>query len=58
MATRIIFNGQEYASTEAMAQAVRTAYQEALAKLEANQNGVPDILERGEYISLEMRLKK
>jgi TRAP-type C4-dicarboxylate transport system permease small subunit len=32
MTTRIIFNGQEYASTEAMPQAVRTAYQEALAK--------------------------
>jgi hypothetical protein len=49
MATRIIFNGQEYASSEAMPQAVRTAYQEALAKLEdADQNGVADILERGE----------
>ena len=34
MTTRIIFNGQEYASTEAMPQAVRTAYQETLAKLE------------------------
>ena len=34
MTTRIIFNGQEYASTEAMPKAVRTAYQEALAKLE------------------------
>jgi filamentous hemagglutinin family protein len=49
MTTRIIFNGQEYASTEAMPQAVRTAYQEALAKLEdANENGVPGRLERGE----------
>jgi hypothetical protein len=49
MTTRIIFNGQEYASTEAMPTAVRTAYQEALAKLEdANRNGVPDVLERGE----------
>lgn len=49
MTTRIIFNGQEYASTEAMPKAVRTAYQEALAGLEeANKNGVPDILDRGE----------
>jgi hypothetical protein len=37
-----MFNGQEYLSTEAMPQAVRTAYQEALAKLEnADRNGVP-----------------
>jgi hypothetical protein len=49
MTTRIIFNGQEYDSPEAMPQAVRTAYQAALAKLEdADQNGVADILERGE----------
>jgi hypothetical protein len=49
MAARIIFNGQEYDSPEAMPQAVRTAYQEALAKLEdADQNGVADIHERGE----------
>ena len=42
MTTRIIFNGQEYPSTEAMPQAVRIAYQEALAKLEdADRNGVP-----------------
>jgi hypothetical protein len=42
MTTPIIFNGQEYASTEAMPQAVRTAYQQALTQLEvADQNGVP-----------------
>lgn len=34
MTTRIIFNGREYASTEAMPKAVRTAYQEALPWLE------------------------
>ena len=49
MATRIIFNGQEYANAEAMPPALRTAYQQALAQLEdANQNGVPDVLERGD----------
>ena len=49
MATRLIFNGQEYDSAEAMPQAVRAAYEAALAKLEdADQNGVADILERGE----------
>jgi NADH:ubiquinone oxidoreductase subunit 6 (subunit J) len=42
MTNRIIFNGREYASTEAMPQAVRTAYQEARAKLEdVDRNGVP-----------------
>jgi hypothetical protein len=49
MSTRIIFNGQEYASPEAMPEGIRKAYQETLAKLEdANRNGVPDVLERGD----------
>ena len=48
MRTRIIFNGQEYASAEAMPEGVRQAYQQALALLaDADQNGIPDILERG-----------
>ena len=33
MTTRIIFNGQEYASTEAMPEHIRNAYLEALAML-------------------------
>jgi hypothetical protein len=49
MSTRIIFNGQEYASPEAMPEDIRKAFQETLAKLEdANRNGVPDVLERGD----------
>ena len=48
MATRIIFNGQEYASTDAMPKEVRKAYQQALAQFaDADHNGIPDILERG-----------
>jgi hypothetical protein len=48
MTTRIIFNGQEYASSEAMPEAVRTAHREALARLkDADQDGVPDLVERG-----------
>jgi hypothetical protein len=48
MATRIIFNGQEYASTDVMPEEVRKAYQQALAQFaDADQNGIPDILERG-----------
>jgi hypothetical protein len=50
MTTRIIFNGQEYPSTEAMPDDVRKAYQQALAYLaDADHNGIPDLLEkRGE----------
>jgi hypothetical protein len=45
---QIVFNGQEYASAEAMPEGVRQAYQQALALLaDADQNGIPDILERG-----------
>jgi hypothetical protein len=48
MGTRIIFNGQEYTSVEAMPAGVRQAYQQALAQLaDADRNGIPDILERG-----------
>ncbi|HZA53286.1 MAG TPA: hypothetical protein VE616_03465, partial [Candidatus Udaeobacter sp.] len=46
--TKIIFNGKEYASPEAMPEEVRQAYQQALAHLaDADRNGIPDILERG-----------
>jgi hypothetical protein len=49
MATRIIFNGQEYAGTDAMPEAVRKSYLDALAKFaeDKNRNGIPDILEPG-----------
>jgi hypothetical protein len=46
MTTRIFFNGQEYASAEAMPEEVRKAYQEALGQLaDADRNGIPDVLE-------------
>jgi len=46
MTTRIIFNGQEYSSPEAMPEDVRKMYQEALARFaDADHNGIPDLLE-------------
>jgi hypothetical protein len=48
METKIIFNGKEYANSEAMPQEVRQAYQQAMAQFaDADKNGIPDILERG-----------
>jgi hypothetical protein len=48
MTTRIIFNGQEYPSTEAMPEDVRNAYLQALTMLrDADANGMPDVLEAG-----------
>lgn len=48
MTTRIIFNGQEYASPEAMPEDVRKAYLETLTILrDADANGIPDVLETG-----------
>jgi hypothetical protein len=45
MTTRIIFNGQEYSSTEAMPEDVRKLYQQALSQLaDADHNGIPDVL--------------
>jgi hypothetical protein len=47
MTARIIFNGLEYPSTEAMPEDVRKAYQQALAYFgDADHNGIPDVLER------------
>jgi len=44
---RIIFNGQEYASADAMPAAVRADYERLLATLpDEDGNGVPDVLER------------
>jgi len=46
MTTLIFFNGQEYASAEAMPEEVRKAYQVALGQLgDADRNGIPDVLE-------------
>lgn len=48
MTTRIIFNGQEYPSTEAMPENIRNAYLQALTVLrDADASGVPDVLEAG-----------
>ena len=48
MAIRIIFNGQEYASIEAMPESVRRAYLETLTMLrDADADGIPDALETG-----------
>jgi hypothetical protein len=47
MATRIIFDGKEYANPEAMPEDVRKAYQQALAYLaDADRNGIPDVVEK------------
>jgi hypothetical protein len=45
---RIVFNGQEYASREAMPEDVRRAYDEVLATLrDADADGIPDVFEGG-----------
>lgn len=48
MTTRIIFNGKEYASVEAMPEGVRRLYEAAMQQLaDKDRDGVPDVLERG-----------
>jgi hypothetical protein len=48
MTTRIIFNGQEYDSPEAMPADVRKAYQELLDQLkDRDKDGIPDVLQGG-----------
>jgi hypothetical protein len=48
MSTRIIFNGREYDSPEAMPEDVRCAYQTMLDQLQdKDEDGVPDVLQGG-----------
>jgi hypothetical protein len=48
MTLRIIFNGQEYASVEAMPENVRNAYLTVLKMLrDTDSDGIPDVLEDG-----------
>jgi hypothetical protein len=48
MATRILFNGKEYAKPDDMPADVRRLYDSVLARFpDNNQNGVADILEKG-----------
>jgi hypothetical protein len=48
MTARIVFNGQEYASREAMPEDVRKAYDEVLATLrDADADGIPDAFKAG-----------
>jgi hypothetical protein len=48
MTTRIIFNGQEYDSPEAMPSDVRMAYQVMLDQLQdKDRDGIPDVLQGG-----------
>ncbi len=43
--TKLVFNGREYASAEEMPAEVRALYEQVIGKLDADQNGVPDVLE-------------
>ena len=48
MTTRIIFNGQEYQSLDAMPPEVRQAYDQLIKQLaDADHDGIPDILQHG-----------
>jgi hypothetical protein len=48
MPTRIVFNGREYDSPEAMPEDVRRAYQAMLDQLEdRDKDGIPDVLQGG-----------
>ena len=47
MQTRIVVNGREYESVNAMPEDVRQAYRQALAEFaDADRNGIPDVAER------------
>ena len=58
MATRILFNGREFAGPDEMPADVRRLYDLAMEQLaDADQNGIPDVLERagaaGHVIGIE-----
>ncbi len=45
--TRIVVNGQEYSSVDEMPPDVRKAYEKMKARIDRDQDGVPDMLETG-----------
>ena len=56
MTTRIVFNGQEYDSPEAMPADVRKAYQVLLDQLQdKDKDGIPDVLQEGAGNVLEVQ---
>src|ERR1043165_291451 len=44
---RIVINGKTYNSIDELPEDLRQKYEEAMRKLDQNQNGIPDILEGG-----------
>jgi hypothetical protein len=42
---KFIVNGQEYDALESLPPEARAKYEQAMGKLDKNQNGIPDILE-------------
>jgi len=44
---KLVFNGQEYNSLDEMPEPVRRQYEQVMALVDANQNGIPDVLEPG-----------
>lgn len=46
MSTRIIFNGKEYRGVNDMPADVREAYERIVKTFDANQNGIPDVIEK------------
>jgi hypothetical protein len=47
--TKVIFNGREYASPEEMPPEVRARCDTIMGRLDADHNGVPDVLEGGKF---------
>ena len=44
---KIIFNGQEYSSVNELPPDARQKYEQAMARIDQNHNGIPDMLEGG-----------
>lgn len=45
--TKLVVNGQEYGSTDDLPPALRHLYDQAMGALDANKDGIPDVLESG-----------
>jgi len=52
MPNKITLNGQEYTSLDEMPADVRQQYEQAMAKIDADRNGVPDVLEDAGFTAL------
>ncbi len=51
--SQIVYNGKAYSSVNELPAEARQQYEEAMAKLDANRNGIPDVLDSSKTLTFK-----